>query len=248
MKRFLVIYTLCGLITSMAYADAYQSLLKAYNYRQPAENLYAQIGRNLSKRVATEAERSNLSFIAIYGGVAQWNQNNLVDKLHALTSSSSTYINDTSLTSDQKRYRTEHYVNLVVLCVVSHLRNKVKNYNDIVQAIQNNVKSFSMHLDVFNRLVSLKAHDLKYILTEFNFKDSYKLAKEYVNFYESIKGNAGKIDGRILDLSQDQTIKYEEELAAITELNKDYEDRKTTVAPVPVRAPLNHGLRIVNFI
>ena len=227
----------------MAYADAYQSLLEAYNDRQPAESLYAQIGKNLSKRIATEAERSNLSFIAIYGGVAQWNQNNLVGKLLALTSSSIEDINEKSLTRDEKRYRTEHYINLIVLCVVSHLKNEVKTYDDIIIAIKENVDLIPMHSDVSRRLTSLKAHNLKYILEKFNFGYSYKLAKEYVNLYEFIKKSTEEMPGQLLRLSPNQVIQYKEALRVIAELNKAYEGRKTTISPATdARASLNTTL------
>jgi hypothetical protein len=238
MKCFLVIYALSGLLTTTAYADAYQSLLQAYNDRQPAESLYAQIGKNLSKRIATEAERSNLSFIAIYGGVAKWGSDGLVNKLKLLTENSSSSINEASLMPDAKRYRTEHYVNLVVLCVASHVKNNGGTDNDIIRAIHDNIDSRSMHSDVFARLQSLTAVHVDNILKEFNFDDSYQLAKEYVKFYESIKENTGKPPRNILLLSRDQAIQYQEALLKINELNKAYEARKTTVTPAAARPSL----------
>jgi hypothetical protein len=222
------------LLTTTAYADSYQRLLEAYNDRQPAESLYAQIGKNLSKRIATEAERSNLAFIAIYGGVAHWDKSSLRNKIHVLTQHSIAYIGEPSLESHEKQYRTEHYVNLVVLCVASHLNDEKAAsvpLNDIIKAIQDNARNEAMHSHVFSRLMSLKAGDIQKILNEYNFDDSYQLAKEYVRYDESIRGNTGKMPRDILFLSRDQAIKYQEALLKISELNKAYEARKTTVTP-----------------
>ena len=164
MKRFLVIYALSALLTTTAYADAYQRLLQAYNDRQPAEILYEQIGKNLSKRVATEAERSNLSFIAIYGAAAQWNKKSLREQIEALVKFSTTQIDDISLSANVKKYRIDHYVHLVVLCVASHVKNNGGTYGDIIAAIQSNIVLIRMHSDVFNRLRLLKEDDLKDIM------------------------------------------------------------------------------------
>ena len=208
------------------YANYYQSLLDLYNDRKTLEGLYVEIGQNLSKRVATEVERSNLSFIAIYGGVAKWNPNELGNKLSTLTVNSPYSINEASLAPDAKEYRTEHYVNLVVLCVASHLsrgKTDFANPEEIKNAIQDKtggLKRF-IHLDVFTRLMSLNAGDIERILNYYNFENLYILAKEYAQFDESLRVKPGKMPGEILYLSPNHAIRYEEALPIINELNRD---------------------------
>lgn len=238
MKRFLAIYTLSALLTTAAYADAYQRLLKAYNDHEPATSLYTQIGQNLSKRVTTDAERSNLSFIAIYGAVAQWDGKSLSDQISTLVRFSPGQIGDASLSADERRYRIDHYVHLVVLCVASHMSNESQNHSVSPDAIlakikeQINLLRPSLQPDVYSQLGSLNVNDITKMLADFNFQDSHQLAKEYVKFYESIRGSSGKMPGDLLFLSRDKPIEYQKEIQAVREFIRTYEVRKAA-SPTP---------------
>ena len=240
MTRFLAIYTLSALLTTAAYADAYQRLLKAYNDHEPATSLYTQIGQNLSKRVTTDAERSNLSFIAIYGAVAQWDGKSLSDQISTLVRFSPGQIDDASLSADERRYRIDHYVHLVVLCVASHMSNESQSHSVSPDAIlakikeQINLLRPSLQPDVYSQLGSLNVNDITKMLADFNFQDSHQLAKEYVKFYESIRGSSGKMPGDLLSLSRDKPIEYQKEIQAVREFIRTYEVRKTaSPAPAP---------------
>ncbi len=217
----------------MVCADSYQSLIAAYNSRQPAENLYAQIGKNLSKRIATDAERSNLSFIAIYGGVAQWNNKTLLEQIKILVRFAPTQIDDASLSEDEKRYRIEHYTNLVVLCVASHMKNDNPTFssNDVASKLQLEAVALKDLLPsaVYDRLQSLNTSDIGKILTDFDFKDSYPLAKKI----EDGRIITGKMPGELLRLVPDQVIQYQEAIQAINDQIRETENSPSSVAALP---------------
>lgn len=242
MKRLLSIYALSALLTTMAYADAYQNLLAAYNDQNAPESLHEQLGKNLSKRVTTDAERSNLSFIAIYAEIAQWNKKPLSEQIKTIVKFAFSQINYTPLLAAERQYRIDHYVHLIMLCVASHMNNE-RNItgNDfvlpelILTKIENEVTLLksSLHPDVYKQLLSLKAADIEKMLIDFNFIDSYELAKGYVEFYRSVENSPGKMPAGLLRLAPDQEIKYQEEIKALNDRIREAENSPDSVTALP---------------
>lgn len=227
MRKIIQNYMLSAAMTiSIAHADSYQHLLKTFNKRESAELLQKQIGNNLAKRVATDAERSNLSFIAVYAELSQRHAGkSLRQQILAFTQFSHDQINAPSLSPQEKQYRTNHYMNLVVLTVATH--NPLSSA-DMLSTLQTEVRSLqsSLHPDVYNQLMTLNTAQIEKILSDFKFKESYDLAKIDVEFYESIKGLPGKMPAGLLRLLPDQVIEYQKAFQELDDLIKQYQDRK----------------------
>lgn len=219
---------------SIVHADSYQKLITTFNHNESADLLQRQIGKNLSKRIATDAERSNLSFIAIYAELAQQNAKKpLREQILTFTNFANDQINDASLSPQEKQYRINHYVHLVVLTVASCM--KIENSaainiasSDLIKKMKSEISSLqsSLNQDIYNQLMGLSPSQIDRILNEFNFTEAFELAKADIALQETVKGKSHDLKQRLLRLIPDQVIEYQKAFQELNDLMKQYQDRQ----------------------